>query len=372
MAETNHQKKVVVAMSGGVDSSVAAALLQEQGYEVEGVTMCFNIPHTAGRRPSCCGVEGIRDARAAAQCLSIPHHVLDFSGDIEDLIIKDFIHEYCRGRTPNPCVRCNQYLKFGTLYTLVRRLGMDYLATGHYARIDRDEADGGLRLRKGVDGQKDQSYFLYGIPADILPSILFPLGGLTKADVRALGRRFGLPTSEKPESQDICFVPEGGYKTFIQKRTGADAFRPGPFKNPQGETVGQHQGIARYTIGQRDKLGIALGVPVYVYRIDPGTNTVYVGPEERLYAEGLLAGQMNYLLPVIPERTVEVLARIRYNAPEVSGFLTVLSSGESRLLFREPQKSVTPGQSVVLYQGDTVLGGGVIEAAFCSSGPDAP
>ena len=369
MAGEQNQKKVMVAMSGGVDSSVAAALLSEQGYEVEGVTMCFNIPHTAGRRPSCCGVEGIQDARAAAKCLSIPHHVLDFSADIEDLIIQDFIHEYCRGRTPNPCVRCNQYLKFGTLYALVQQLGMDYLATGHYARVERQARAGSFRLRKGTDGNKDQSYFLYGVAKDVLPFILFPLGELTKTAVRALARRFGLPTSEKPESQDICFVPESGYKAFIQARVGSAAFTPGPFKNPLGEIVGQHQGIARYTIGQRDKLGIALGVPVYVYRIDPGANTVFVGPEEYLYADGLLAGQMNYLLPVIPERTVEVLARIRYNAPEVRGVLTVLESGKSRIIFDEPQKSVTPGQSVVLYQGDTVLGGGLIESPIRSAPP---
>ncbi|MFA5259836.1 MAG: tRNA 2-thiouridine(34) synthase MnmA [Candidatus Omnitrophota bacterium] len=369
MAQENKLKKVAVAMSGGVDSSVAAALMKEQGYEVEGVTMCFNIPHTAGRRPSCCGVEGIQDARSAARCLAIPHHVLDFSGDIEDLIIKDFIQEYCRGRTPNPCVRCNQHLKFGTLQALVKQLGMDYLATGHYARIDRDEQTGRFRLRKGIDGNKDQSYFLYGLAEDALPFILFPLGDLTKTEVRALARRFGLPTSEKPESQDICFVPASGYKTFIREREGEDAFIPGPFKNPQGEVIGQHQGIARYTIGQRDKLGIALGVPVYVYRIAPEENAVYVGPEEYLYAEGLQAGQMKYLLPVIPERTVEVQARIRYNAPDVKGFLTVLESGTCRLVFDKPQKSVTPGQSVVLYQGDTVLGGGVIETSLRPAHP---
>lgn len=369
MGNDNRRKKVAVAMSGGVDSSVAAALLKEQGYEVEGVTMCFNIQHTAGRRPSCCGVEGIQAARAAAQCLSIPHHVLDFAGDIEELVIQNFIQEYCRGRTPNPCVRCNQYLKFGTLRVLVQQLGMDYLATGHYARIDRDDQTGRFRLRKGTDAKKDQTYFLYGLPEAALPFVLFPLGDLTKTNVRILARRMGLPTSERMESQDICFISSGGYKTFIQGRLGEQVFVPGLFKNPQGEVVGRHQGIARYTIGQRDQLGIALGVPVYVYRIDPDENTVYVGPEEYLYAEGLLAGEMNYLQPMIPQRTVEVLARIRYNAPDVKGRLTVLGPGTCRLVFDEPQKSVTPGQSVVLYEGDTVLGGGVIETPLCPARP---
>lgn len=369
MVKDRGRKKVAVAMSGGVDSSVAAALLKEQGYEVEGVTMCFSIPSPSGRRPACCGEESIQAARAVARCLEVPHHVLDFSRDLEDLVIKDFIEEYGRGRTPNPCVRCNRYLKFGALRALMKQLGMDYLATGHYARIDRYDETGCFRLRKGADANKDQSYFLYGLAAEALPFIVFPLGNLSKEEVRGLARRWGLPTAERAESQDICFVPPGGYKTFIQARPGAEGFLPGPFKNPRGEVVGRHQGIARYTIGQRDQLGIALGVPVYVYRIDPDENTVYVGPEEYLYAEGLLAGEMNYLQPMIPQRTVEVTARIRYNARDVKGRLTVLESGKSRLVFDEPQKSVTPGQSVVLYEGDTVLGGGVIETSL---GPECP
>ena len=365
MISSNHNiekgRKVFVAMSGGVDSSVVAGLMKEAGHDVVGVTMCFSISHPRTKKPSCCGVEGIDDARRAAQILHIPHYVLDFAADINDFIIEDFTSEYLSGRTPNPCVRCNQHLKFGSLYSRVMALGAEYLATGHYGRIEYNAGQGGYELRKAVDARKDQSYFLYSMRKETLDRVLFPLGDLTKPQVRELARRYRLNTAEKPESQDICFVPDGGYQEFLRQRVGEAAFTPGPFKNEQGEVVGEHKGIANYTVGQRDKLGIALGSPVYVYKIEKETNTVYVGPLARLYSRGLVARQFNPLSMDIPKETITVEACIRYNAPPVKARLTALEADAVRLDFDEPQKSVTPGQSVVFYRDDVVLGGAVIE-----------
>ncbi len=348
-------------MSGGVDSSVVAGLIKEAGYNTIGVTMCFNITHPDGK-PSCCGIDGIADAKRAAELLDIPHYVFNFAKDINEHIIDDFTNEYLSGRTPNPCVRCNQHLKFGTLYKKVKSLGADYLATGHYGKIEFNSARSRFELKKAEDSKKDQSYFLYSMSKETLPSVLFPLGALTKPEVRRLAHKFGLNTAEKPESQDICFVPSAGYKKFIEDRVGVQVMKPGPFLDENGRVVGEHKGLAYYTIGQRDKLGLALGYPVYVYKIDRETNAVHVGNLEKLYSAGLIAGQVNWVSTEIPQTTIEVMARIRYNSPEVKSYLTAIDAKTVRLEFTEPQKSVTPGQSVIFYEGDVVLGGAIIDA----------
>ena len=355
-------KKVYVAMSGGVDSSVVAALMKDLGYDVVGVTMCFSITHPNSTKPSCCGVDGIQDAQRAAQILDIPHYVLDFAKDINDYIIDDFTKEYLSGRTPNPCARCNQHLKFGTLYNKVKSLGGGYLATGHYSKIHYNEEVDRYEMKKAVDDRKDQSYFLYTVKSEVLEDVIFPLGDLTKQEVRELAEKYKLNTANKPESQDICFVPETGYKEFIRTRLGDKVFIAGDFIDEKGQVIGEHKGIANYTIGQRDKLGLALGYPVYVNRIDRENNAVHVGPVDCLYSKALLANQFNPVSIDFPlNEAIEVQARIRYNAFPFKAKVFRLNETDIRVEFDEPQKSVTPGQSVVLYRGDVVLGGATID-----------
>jgi tRNA-specific 2-thiouridylase len=367
MIATRSVKKVYVAMSGGVDSSVVAALMKERGHEVTGVTMCFSITRPDSKKPSCCGVDGIQDARRAAQIIGIPHYVLDFAGEINDSVIDDFTSEYLKGRTPNPCVRCNQYLKFGSLYDQVMALGADYLATGHYAKINFNQSRGCFELKMAEDRRKDQSYFLYSMKKRALEKVWFPLGDLTKDEVRGLARKYSLNVADKAESQDICFVPDYGYKEFIRRREGDSVFVPGPFVDETGQVVGEHKGILNYTIGQRDKLGIALGHPVYVYRIDKDTNTVHVAPRAWLYSREFYADRFN---PVSrgfkPGDRLRAGVRIRYNSPQVDGTLIVLDDDRVKVEFDSPQLSVTPGQSAVFYEGDVVLAGAVIsEAVRC-------
>ena len=351
-------------MSGGVDSSVVAGLMKEKGHNVVGVTMCFNITHPNSKKPSCCGVDGIEDAKRAAHILDIPHYVFNYAQDLQENIIDNFTSEYLNGRTPNPCVRCNQHLKFGSLFDKVRKLGADYIATGHYAKIHYNDQNGRYELKKACDTRKDQSYFLYSVRKETLPHVLFPIGNMTKDEVRALAAKYNLVNAQKPESQDICFVSSDGYKKFLEERVGKQMMVPGSFKDEAGNVIGEHKGIANYTIGQRDGLGVAFGRPKYVFKIEKDTNTVYLGDLDRLFSKGLIAGQMNYISIDPSLKDYEVKIRIRHGFGEVSAFVTSLDNSQVEIRFAEPQKSITPGQSVVLYHDDIVLAGGIIERAL--------
>ncbi len=354
--------KIFVAMSGGVDSSVTAALLLEQGFDVAGVTMCFELsPGKEAGRPKCCGLESIEDARRVCKHFGIEHHVLNYGDALEEAVIMDFVSEYSKGRTPNPCVRCNTLLKFDRLFRDAQALGATHLATGHYARIE--EAPEGWGMKKGLDPRKDQSYFLYGMPKHLLPFILFPLGSLIKDEVREIARRKALPVAEKRESQDICFVSEGKYPEFLTLR-GVALDKPGPFIGPEGKVVGEHKGVMRYTIGQREGLGIALGYPAYVHKIDVVSNAVYLGPREMLLSNGLFASGLNLVSMNFSKESIEAGLKIRYNHSDIEGWVDFLDERRIHVRFRSPQPAVTPGQSAVFYCGDVLLGGALIDEAI--------
>ena len=345
--------KVLVAMSGGVDSSVAALLLKDRGYEVIGATMCFNISSSARRRPSCCGLEGIEDARRVAHQLDIPHYVLNFGRALERFVIADFFREYAAGQTPNPCVVCNQHLKFGLLLRKAAQLGIPYLATGHFARVEKSGRV--CQLTKGADSQKDQSYFLCMTPRTILPRILFPVGDMTKAEVRKVARDKGLFVAEKMASQEICFIPED-YRAFLRARMNDTFFKPGVIVDNKGQVLGAHEGISNFTIGQRGGMGIAARHALYVTGIDVRKNLVIVGRREEAYSSGLIAREVNLLSPALLKKSAVLEAKIRYNHPQVPVAVRLTKSG-MEVEFRTAQFAVAPGQYVALYHKNTVVAG---------------
>jgi tRNA-specific 2-thiouridylase len=356
-------RRVVLAMSGGVDSSVAAYLLREQGYEVIGLFMRTGAhAETAERRAkTCCSVSDALDARAVADRLDIPFYTLDFEHDF-GRIMDDFADEYLAGRTPNPCVLCNVWLKFGKLWAYGRQVGAEFVATGHYARIKTD-ADGQPRVARAVDPDKDQSYVLCGLSRSVLPNVLLPIGGRRKAEIRALAKAAELPVHDKPDSQEICFVPGDDYLGFVRSRR-PDEDRSGPIRTTDGRMLGQHAGIEAYTIGQRRGLGIpASGAPRYVVAIEPATRTVVVGPREALDAPGLEASRFRWQGPE-PAGPVRCRAQIRARHRAVPATVETLPGGRARVVFDSPQPAVAPGQIVAVYEDDLVLGGGWIDRAL--------
>ncbi len=349
--------KVIVAMSGGVDSSVAALLLKEQGYDVTGITMQIwqsDEPVTG----ACCSLDAVADARQVAWKLGIPHYVFNFRDEFKSKVIDYFCDEYLKGRTPNPCIACNRYLKFDSLLNKAIAMEADYIATGHYARIMINESTGSYMLFNGIDNSKDQSYALYALTQYQLEHTLFPLGSHTKEMVRKIAEEAGLPVSNKPESQDLCFVASGRYGEFVENY-GVKT-RTGTFRQTSGKSLGSHKGIHHYTIGQRKGLGLALGHPAYVTAIDPETDTVWIGENQELFHNSLIAENVHYISGIPFEKPREVSAKIRYSAKRVPAVATPLEENRMQVDFKDPQRAITPGQAVVLYDGDQVLGGGTI------------
>lgn len=348
-------------MSGGVDSSLAAALLKESGHDLVGITMrVWDPPPGAEARPgSCCSIDDADDARRVADRLKIPHYTLNVKAEFKSRVVDYFIGEYMTGRTPNPCVLCNQSMKFDWLFRQGAKFGADTVATGHYARIG--EFGGRKVIMRGADPGKDQSYFLFSTPPEKLSSILFPLGGLTKGAVRALAAERGLGVSEKPESQEICFVPDDDYTSLIAAAPGGGAVGDGEIVNTRGDILGQSRGYPYYTVGQRRGLGVAVGEPVYVTAIDPRENRVVVGSREEVYGSALLAEDVTWSIPPEEAAGLDLAARIRSRGEDTPAMIEPRGRNGAVVEFSEPVFAITPGQAVVFYHGDVLVGGGWIE-----------
>ncbi len=351
--------RVVLGMSGGVDSSVAAYLLKEQGYDVVGVTMKVWPQDCMSRaEDKCCGPSAIADARGVAHRIGIPHYVVDEAVSFEKTVIDYFTAEYQAGRTPNPCVMCNEKVKFGNLWAKARSLGAEYIATGHYAIIDHGPERS--ILRKGRDARKDQSYFLFSLRQEQLRRALTPLGGMEKPEIRAIARELGLKVADKVESQEICFVPGNDYKAFLKGHMEPGSFHPGGIYDKAGNRLAEHGGIELFTIGQRKGLPGGSPRPMYVVDIDPETHRVIVGEAEDLVTESFLMDHCNWHHEDNPQEPFEVNVKIRYAHPGADATVTPLPNGEARVRLHEPQRAVTPGQAAVCYQGDRAVGGGWI------------
>jgi tRNA-specific 2-thiouridylase len=350
--------RIVVAMSGGVDSSVAAALLAEQGHDVIGLSMQLYDQSGEQSFGSCCTLDDLHDARRVASALGVPHYILNFERQFQETVIANFVREYSAGRTPLPCAHCNSDLKFSTLLDRARGLGAARVATGHYARVE--EADGRWLLKRSADREKDQSYFLFPLTQDQLAAAVFPVGTLTKPQVREQARRLRLQVAEKPDSQEICFVPDHDYASFVARRA-PDVERGGTVVSTDGRRLGSHGGVHRFTVGQRKGLGIAAPHPLYVLKIDAEAGEVTVGPRSALDRIALTASHVNWVSTEAPADWIQVTAQIRHRHTPATGRVRALDGGRAELQFEVPQSAITPGQAVVFYDGDTVVGGGWID-----------
>ena len=363
------KRKALIAMSGGVDSSVAALLMRDSGYDCIGCTMRLFDREDVGETQEepdggapCCSLDSVEDARSVCSALGIPYYVFNFREDFTRQVIDRFVCAYLAGMTPNPCVDCNRYLKFDRLYRRAAELGCDMVVTGHYARIA--ERDGRYVLLRSLDPAKDQSYVLYDLTQERLAHTAFPLGGLTKDAVRRIAGQHGFVNAGRRDSQDICFAPDGDYARVIEERTGR-ACPPGDFIDTEGNVLGRHRGIIRYTRGQRRGLGLSLKESLYVLRVDPENNTVVLGRNEELYSRELTAEDFNWISGEVPDRPVRCLARVRYRQSAQPAIAEAVGDGSVHIVFDEPQRAITPGQSAVLYGGEDgseVLGGGIIRA----------
>lgn len=354
--------RVVVAMSGGVDSSLTAALLVRQGYDVIGATMQLwdeELPEADPEHRGCCSLSAVEDARRVSEIIGIPYYVLNFRKMFEKTVIAPFIKEYSEGRTPNPCIVCNRYVKFQGFLQRALELGAQYMATGHYARIKQDSQTNRYLLCKGIDQSKDQSYALYHLNQQILSHFLMPLGDYTKMETRQMARELNLPVAEKPDSQEICFIPNDDYKSYLSEHA-PEALKPGNFVDTNGRIIGRHKGLPLYTVGQRKGLGLAAGKPLYVLELNTERNEIVLGVGQDVFADELIAGDLNFISLDKLLKPMAVKAKIRYGSKESAAEVTPLGDNRVHVKFEQPQRAITPGQSVVFYNGDVVVGGGII------------
>jgi len=364
MNQMNSDKpSVLVGMSGGVDSSVAAALLQRDGYDVVGITMQIwhrsSALEDAGAMQGCCTIDAVDDARRVAARLGIPYYVPNFREEFAGAVVDDFAREYLSGRTPNPCVRCNQFVRFDGLLRRADELGIAYVATGHYARVEHDGGTGEFVLKQAIDGRKDQSYMLHTLRQEHLRRILFPLGGLTKLETRALARELGLPVAEKPDSQEICFVAGDNYREFLRQYAGVTR-RPGEIVDREGHVLGRHEGVHGFTVGQRKGLGVAAAEPRYVVELRPRENQVVVGSREDASCQGLVCSRLSFT-GQRPAEEFNCAIKMRYRSPERTGSVHLGDEDAATVRFDEPVWGASPGQLAVFYDGERVIGGGTID-----------